>query len=317
MTFANPVYDGYFADPFLFRHDDCFYAVGTGPVVEGAAGFEFPILTSPDLRRWTSLGGALIRPKVDGHCFWAPEVAHHAGIFYLYYSVGVSDQCHELRVATSDRPEGPYLDTGKPILPRSSTPFAIDPNPFRDVDGKWYLFYARDFLDSGGLDRAGTALVVAPLIEMVTLSEEFTTVARAHHDWQRYQSKRPIYGGIYDWHTLEGPCAIRHDDRYYCLYSGGNWQDDTYGVDFVTADSVMGPWTDSNPDLGPRVLRSVPGHVLGPGHNSVVCSPAGALTIAYHAWDNQKTARRLCLDELIWTDDGPRCLEMIEDYGIA
>ena len=40
-------------------------------------------------------------------------------------------------------------------------PFAIDPHPFQDADGRWYLFYATDFLDTEGGARAGTALPFA------------------------------------------------------------------------------------------------------------------------------------------------------------
>jgi beta-xylosidase len=47
-----------------------------------------------------------------------------------------------LRVATSDRPEGPYTDTGTPLVECTGNRFAIDAHPFRDVDGRWYLFYA-------------------------------------------------------------------------------------------------------------------------------------------------------------------------------
>ena len=63
----------------------------------------------------------------------------------------------------------------------------------------------------------------------------------------------PMFGGIYDWHTLEGPCVRRHGGRYYCLYSGGCWQNDTYGVDYAVADHVLGPYTDSGNEDGPRV----------------------------------------------------------------
>jgi GH43 family beta-xylosidase len=225
----------------------------------------------------------------------------------MYYSVGTSDERHELRVATSVCPEGPYNEQERPLLDPASACFAIDPSPFRDVDGRWYLFYARDFLDSDGDTRPGTALVLAPLLEMLRVSDDFTLVMRARHDWQRYQAGRPMYGGIYDWHTLEGPCPVRRG-RYYCLYSGGNWQNDSYGIDFVSADSVQGPWRDTNDGSGPRVLRTVPGRMIGPGHNSIVSGPGGRDLIAYHAWDVEMTARRLCLDGLVWTDDGPRSL---------
>ena len=306
LCYSNPVYPHSFADPFVFRHAGEFYAVGTGPVPGGNRDLEFPILRSTDLVRWEPLGGSLLKRGTAARHYWAPEIAEADGIFYMYYSAGDSDEHHELRVATSSRPEGPYTEWEFPMLDPAATPFAIDPSPFRDRDGAWYLFYARNFLDDEDGYRPGTALVVAPLVDMVRVPEKFDVVMRARHDWQRFQAARPMYGGVYDWHTLEGPCVISHDGRYYCLYSGGNWQNDSYGIDFAVADSVCGPWRDTNPGEGPRVLRTAPGRVIGPGHNSALARHDGLSMIAYHAWDPAMTARRFCLDHLSWTDDGPR-----------
>jgi len=301
----NPMYDGYLADPHVFRHDGVYYAVGTGP---GAGGQEFPMLRSDDFAHWEPIGFALERPLVEGDCFWAPEIAFHDGTFYMYFSVGQADKGHHLRVASSPNPDGPYRDSGEPLLAPESTPFAIDASPFQDTDGQWYLYYSRDFLDSGPGGRSGTALVVARLDEMVHLEEEYTVVMRARHDWQRFESDRPIYDGIYDWHTLEGPFVVLHDSRYYCLYSGGNWQNDSYGVDWVVGDHPLGPFEDTNGGGGPRLLVTVPNSVIGPGHNSVVIGPDGVSTfLAYHAWDPKMTARRLYLDLLQWNENGPFC----------
>ena len=96
------------------------------------------------------------------------------------------------------------------------------------------------------------------------------TVARAGFDWQRFAADRPMYGGVHDWHTLEGPFAVKEHGRYWCLHSGGRWQHHSYGVDFVSADSVLGSWVDDATHSGPRVLRTLPGHVTCPGHCSVV-----------------------------------------------
>jgi beta-xylosidase len=303
-SFANPLYEGYFADPFVFSSGGEYFAVGTGPTGDPAT--ELPMLRSKNLRSWESLGGALLRSRPPGSHHWAPEVAEHDGVFYMYYSVGVSDERHELRVASSALPEGPYRELADPLLDPLTASFAIDPSPFRDIDGRWYLFYARDFLDSEDGARPGTALVVAPLVGMTAIPPTFTTVMRAHHDWQRFEPNRPIYGGVYDWHTLEGPTVIRHGGRYYCLYSGGNWQNESYGIDFVVADSLTGPWHDSNPGDRARVLRTIPGKIIGPGHNSVTRDLDGCPLVAFHAWDAAKTARRLHLDRLVWTLDGPR-----------
>lgn len=305
--FKNPVYDGYFADPFVWCHEGIFYAVGTDNISPAPDEKIFPLLRSTDLVTWERLENALIRPPHQlGNTFWAPEVAFCDGLFYMYYSVGFDDKLHQLRVAVSEHPAGPYRDSGAPLSNRLSLPFAIDPHPFRDDDGQWYLFYARDFLDYDDHVRAGTALVVDRLSSMTALAGEERVVLRATADWQRFMRDRPMYDGIYDWHTLEGPCVVKHGDLYYCLFSGGRWEDDTYGVDFAVAPAVCGPYSVASNTGLPRVLRTIANSV-GPGHNSLVVGPDGAHYIIYHCWDNQRTARRMCIDKIDWTEDGPRC----------
>ena len=142
---------------------------------------------------------------------------------------------------------------------------------------------------------------------MTQLRDEPRTVLRARHDWQRFESNRAIYNGTYDWHTVEGPCVRKRNGRYYCFYSAGRWENDTYGVDYAVADHVLGPYSDSGNESGPRVLRTIPGSLIGPGHNSIVSTPDGEDWIVYHAWDPGMTARRMFIDRLVWTADGPRC----------
>ena len=70
----------------------------------------------------------------------------------------------------------------------------------------------------------------------------------------------------------------------------------------------MGPWEDSGSESGPRILRTAPDQVHGPGHNSIVKGPDRKTDyIVYHAWDPLLTARRMFIDRLEWTPDGPRC----------
>ena len=311
LSVSAPVYDGYFADPFVWRHAGMYYAVGTGEAEAWSGhrgGRVIPLLRSPDLVRWEPRGHALERPDPAlGHSFWAPEVAAADGRFFLYYSVGHEDKAHQLRVAVSDDPEGPYRDAGVTLVDPAACPFAIDPHPFRDDDGTWYLFYARDFLDAVPGQRAGTALVVDRMIDMTRLAGEPRTVLRACFDWQRFQAGRAMYGATYDWHTLEGPCVRKHDGRYYCFYSGGRWQSESYGVDYGVADHVLGPYRHPETCERPRVLRSLPGRVLGPGHNSIVLGPDGETEfLVYHAWGPDMRARRMHVDRLRWTADGPR-----------
>jgi GH43 family beta-xylosidase len=322
--YRNPVYPFYFADPFVWKHEGEYYAVGTGPVGEkevvgetdftsyqmGTMHLAFPLLRSPDLVHWRFHGGAVkVEPEFQGGTFWAPEVAYNGEKFYIYYSVAKKGLEHQLRVASSAEPTGPFIDEGAVLPETDKCPFAIDAHPFQDVDGQWYLFYARDFLDYGQGVRAGTALVVDRLVHMTRAAGERRTVLRAKCDWQRFQENRRMYDAIYDWHTLEGPFVRWRDGKYYCFYSGGCYQGEGYGVDYGVADSVMGPYSDAGNEAGPRVLKTVPGRVIGPGHHSIVEGPDGKSDwLVYHAWDVNMRARRMCIDPLVWEADGPRCL---------
>jgi beta-xylosidase len=309
QTHVNPVYPGYFADPFVWRHEDTYYAIGTGALEASGhtAGKVFPLLQSADFFQWQPAGNAMIRPDPAlGANFWAPEVAFFEGRFYLYYSVGHGDKQHQLRVALSESPKGPYYDSGKTLLDPKACPFAIDPHPFQDDDGQWYLFYACDFLDASKGQRAGTALMVSRLNNMLELDGPGSVVLRARSDWQRFQANRAMYGRTWDWHTLEGPCVHKHEGHYYCLYSGGRWDSDHYGVDYGVADQVTGPYSDAGNEFGPRILQTIPNRLIGPGHNSIATGPDGETYIVYHAWDKAMKARQMFINKLIWTGDGLR-----------
>lgn len=309
MTTAKPVYSEYFADPYVWKHGGEYFAIGTGEREANGDPSEmvFPLLRSKDLTRWIRAGRALLRPETAlGTHFWAPEVAFAQGKFWLYYSVGFADRGHQLRVATSDTPLGPYQDTDHPLIDPAQCAFAIDAHPFCDDNGRWYLFYARDFLDSSETVRAGTALMVASMKSMTELENIGQTLLRARYDWQRFERDRAMYGATYDWHTLEGPFIRKRGQQYFCFYSGGRWENETYGVDYAIADNVMGPYREEGNESGPRVLHTIPGDLIGPGHNSIVRGPGGDDYIVFHAWDPQMTARRMHIERLVWTPDGPR-----------
>lgn len=314
LTYQNPVWPEYFADPFVLRWNDGYYAYGTSPLSDDANDETiFHVLYSQDLVHWQQLGRALERPRTQDAgdsftAFWAPEVAERNGRFYMYYSAaaGPGDETHRLRVAVAEHPAGPFRDSGHLLLPEED--FTIDAHPFRDPkDGQWYVFFAKDFFD----ERVGTGTAVVPLTDdMLHAAGPVTPVLRASSDWQIFARNRSIYDNVWEaWHTVEGPSVVEHDGRYYCFYSGGAWHTPEYGVSYGVADTVLGPYRDEWSEAGPSVLRGIPGQVLGPGHNSIVRGLDGSTDfMVYHAWDVGQTARRMCIDPLVWTDDGPRCL---------
>jgi beta-xylosidase len=307
VRYKNPVWRGYFADPFVLRWDDFYYAYGTGQTALESDGRAFPVLRSEDLVNWEYIGGA-VRPVIGATAYWAPEVAEKDGVFYLYYSAGFGggDESHGIRVATADFPTGPFTDMERLLLPDHG--FTIDPHPFRDpMTGQWYLYFATDYTSD---EPHGTGLAVVPLADdMMTVTGVPTTVIRASQEWHIYERDRHYKGQRWPkWHTIEGPFVVYHDHRYWCLYSGGKWSSENYGVGFAVADSPLGPWGDDMAAHGPIVLKGKPGFLIGPGHNSVTVAPDGSTQVmAYHAWDPDRTLRRMCIDPLRWTAEGPRC----------
>jgi GH43 family beta-xylosidase len=293
----KPVYPDYFADPFVLAHNGKYYAYGTGLGLQPNQRF-FELLVSDNLINWQSHGGVL-EPLTTGETdYWAPEVAFFDNLFYMYYSSGFGDQ-QRLRVATSSVPEGPFTDAGLYLTPHE--PFSIDANPFRDDDGTWYLFYCKDFLEG---ERVGTAIVVDQLQTMTRLKGHASLVVRANHDWQIYQRNRLIYGEKHDWHTVEGAFVIKHQNQYYCFYSGGAWFEPSYGVSYAVAPHPLGPW--SEPESGkPAILQTIENQLIGPGHNSIIRRD-NTDYIVYHAWDKHKTARQMYISRLEWQGYLPR-----------
>jgi GH43 family beta-xylosidase len=225
----------------------------------------------------------------------------------MYYSLGRGIDGHHIRVAVSSSPAGPFEDVGVNLTPDET--FAIDAHPFADADGSRYLFFARDVLDA---PRPGTHLAAKRMLDMTTVSAETTAILAPDADWQIYERSRSMYGRVLDWHTLEGPTIVRRPDEYKLFFSGGSWEGPDYGVSVATAASPLGPWQHEPRDV-PDVLSTALTGLLGPGHNSVLQRANESDLIAYHAWNHERTARQMYVDELSWTVTGPTAVAIPAD----
>jgi GH43 family beta-xylosidase len=253
---------------------------------------------------WEARAGALapLQPPAGEQytCYWAPEVMNDNGVFYLYYSVGDEEHMH-IRAATSTEPGGPFIDSGHRL---TSEQFAIDAHVFTDDDGARYLFYAADFLDH---THIGTGIVVDRMLDVFHLAGNPQPVARARFDWQVYDPNRAEKGGV-RWHTVEGPFVLKRKGRYYLMFSGGNWQNDSYGLAYAISDRMefLKEWEQPcDGDCTRPILKSNQAQgVIGPGHNSVVRGPDNRqLYCVYHRWNQEVGARVMAIDRLEWVGE--------------
>lgn len=296
QSYVNPVLDRPCADPFVLKYLNEYWCYSTGIQTDGRC---FGAFHSRDLVNWRELGGVIEPVEQTATCYWAPEVIYENGRFFMYYSVGDGDRMH-IRVATAGHPAGPFVDAG---IRLTTEEFAIDPHPFRDEDGTWYLFYATDFLQH---THIGTGTVCDVMLDFCTLKGEAQIVSRAKYDWQIFDPARKERGGV-RWHTVEGPFVVKHKGTYYQMFSAGNWKNQSYGVSYavsrtITANQEWDQFADGERIL--PILRTIPGKVIGPGHNSAIRGPDNVQPFCiYHRWSSNLSDRVLAIDRLDWAGD--------------
>lgn len=255
----NPQFQG--ADPHAVMIGDEMWIFPTGGPGGSWAADRFGAFSSRDLKSWRPRGELIRRDQIgwikdDGaaeHFLWAPGVATRGGKWYLYYSVGPQNPTpSRIGVAVADRSEGPYRDSGRPLVTGGQGFEAIDPMVFQDRrSGKIYLY-------AGG--SAGATLRVWEL------KPDMTSIAR-----EVKVATPPQF--------TEGAFLHERNGTYYLSYSHGRFNGPDYSVHYATAPSPTGPWRYRG-----AILTSDAAH-QGPGHHSFVTTPDGRTLIVYHRWD--------------------------------
>ncbi len=280
---GNPVLPG--ADPHVVVVGDTFWLYPTWS--RPGSGEAFHAFSSTNLTDWSRNGPVLRLADVpwvaeDGrpwHGAWAPCIAAHAGRWYFYYSVGPQNpQPSRLGVAVGDGPQGPFRDSGRPLLTGGNGFEAIDPMVFEDPNsGTTYLY-------AGG--SAGAKLRIFELNpDRVSLGREIRV------------DTPPQF--------TEGAFVHLRDGRYYLSYSHGSWERASYSVHYATGPSAVGPWTYRGAILTSDTTRK------GPGHHSFVRHPTtGEWLIFYHRWENRtgdgpyRGSRQVCVDRVDYDAEG-------------
>ena len=146
-TYQNPVLDRDFPDPTVIRDaDGWFYAYGTQSESDGRI-LNVQVARSLDLVSWEQLGDALPqKPRwaATKQNIWAPHVLHDPALrrYFMYYSAEPDrDNGKCLAIASAERPAGPFVDSGEPLLCGERFEH-IDPMAFDDPQtGKRLLYW--------------------------------------------------------------------------------------------------------------------------------------------------------------------------------
>ena len=297
-----------------------YYVYVTTDVVTPKA---FPVYASNDLKEWRALGPSLVSDTTP-RAHWAPCVRYIPGLarpFVMLYSraVGVGEEAHighTILRADSERPEGPFIDSGHALTP--DVDFAIDPDVYRAPDGSLRMAYAMDFVADAPL---GTGIVEVGVSEDLTrVLTQPALLARATDDWHLFDAKRrmpwkQIPGVDWStntvlWNTIEAPVGglVNPQGRRVYLYSGGCFFG-FYAVGALIEDDA-GKLVNVTRGGKHFVIKPEPEHgIHGPGHCAWLRAHDGADYLFVHARFGSPTApRNALIVPLLWDEDGlPYC----------
>lgn len=294
-------------DPVMIKQDSTYYLFITGP---GITNF-----SSTDMINWEKLEPVFAKPPAwaneaikgfgeHGH-IWAPDIAYHNGLYYLYYSVsafGKNTSCIGLatnKTLNPNHPDFKWEDHGKVIqsVPGRDLFNAIDPNLAFDDNGTPWLSF--------GSFWAG--------LKLVKLNNELTAPAQPE-EWYTI-AKRPRPYDLDDANAgpgaIEAPFIFKKNNYYYLFVSYDyccKGKNSTYKIMVGRSGSITGPYVDKEgvkmTSGGASLVLQGDENWYAVGHNSVYTFNEKDYLV-FHGYDaNDKGLQRLIIKQIEWDDEG-------------
>ncbi len=291
-------------DPFILKEADIWYITGTmypyGLQKENKDNIKtpgVPLYKSNDLKTWEFVGIMINSPentdkdKWYQDRFWAPEIFHHNGKFYLTVNCCALDGSgHGMLFAESENIEGPYnvMNESKPAF------YGNDAHLFVDDDGKTYLY---------GSDIWGVQIDLSNLKTTGTRKNPIKPISGS----DEWNGKREGVG-------IEGPYVLKRNNTYFMFYS--TWSRG-YEVGIAYSDDPLKNWVmESNPLYG-SINQGSCNYYGGiyeeyytnqdkyreVGHNSIFLGPDGCDWIVAHAYDYEKGEVKYVMDRIEFNED--------------
>lgn len=269
--------------------------------------------------------------------FWAPEVIKSPidGRYYMYFSaqakknygangVSSSDFAYDrlyLSVAVSDSPMGPFdvicdtdVKTGKRIPTINfhdgcNTEFdwaAIDVSPFFDDNGDFYLYFNKhedsNYTHLNGVYGMKMLSMTKPDYSTVVCLSQPNAVTASSVAGQIEENEASGKYFYNEGRVNEGPQMLKHNGKYYLIYSGNGYTSPLYSVHQAIGDSPLGTFTKLGLEEGNPILAAGDlNYVQGTAHQGIIEKDGNMYMIYHrHASVYAMTTRAVCTDRIEW-----------------
>jgi hypothetical protein len=188
-----------------------------------------------------------------GRQLWAPDAAYANNTYYLYFPVKDKSDVFRIGVATSKKPEGPFVAEKQPI----AGSYSIDPAIFRDDDGSFYMYFGgiwggqlqrwdNNKYNAAGQLRRPEEQAVLPRVaklakDMKSFAGEVKEIRLVDENGNTFTEKQN------DKRFFEASWVHKYNGKYYFSYSTG----DTHNICYAIGDSPYGPFTYKGIVLNP------------------------------------------------------------------
>ena len=188
-----------------------------------------------------------------GRQLWAPDAAFANNTYYLYFPVKDKQDVFRIGVATSSKPEGPFVAEKQPI----NGSYSIDPAIFKDDDGSFYMYFGgiwggqlqrwnNNKYDSAGKLRQPGEQAILPRV--ARLSKDMKSFAEPVREVQLVDKEgKPFTEKDNDKRFFEAAWMHKYNGKYYFTYSTG----DTHFINYATGNNPYGPFTYQGVVLNP------------------------------------------------------------------
>jgi GH43 family beta-xylosidase len=288
----NPVLNGFYADPDIMYSEKTsrYYIYPTSDGFDGWSGTYFKTFSSPDLVNWTDEGIILDLEKDVTWAksnAWAPCIIEKkVGNDYRYYFYFTAGQ--KIGVAVGNKPDGPFLDSGKPLVDKLPNGVSggqqIDPEVFTDPQtGKSYLYWGNGYMACAELNE-----------DMISIKQESVKVMTPNDTFR------------------EGTTVFFRNGKYYFLWSEDDTRSENYRVRYGTSDAPFGKI--NIPEKNLVIAKNKEAGIYATGHNSILQIPRkDEWYIVYHRFNYPKGItmgdaagfnREVCIDKMNFDYEG-------------